>query len=157
RVVLSHRSLRPGSTPARRGGRPQAERGYRAPPELRQSSREAAVDLDILDVTIFDGHALRPENRVSIRDGLISEIGTGAAETPAARTITATGRLLTPSYVCARVHRTFGGQLSLSCDLRRADGLEEAIHALRLYLGSTEGWVTGGGWSMADLSGVAPT
>jgi predicted amidohydrolase YtcJ len=115
------------------------------------------VDLDILDVTIFDGHALRPENRVSIRDGLISEIGTGAAETPAARTITATGRLLTPGFVDAHVHTTFGGQVSLACDLSRADGLDETLDTLRLYLGSTEGWVTGGGWSMADFPGGAPT
>ena len=115
------------------------------------------MDLDILDVTIFDGHALRPDNRVSIRDGLISEIGTGAAETPAARTITATGRLLTPGFVDAHVHTTFGGQVSLACDLSRADGLDEALDALRLYLGSTEGWVTGGGWSMADFPGGAPT
>ena len=97
------------------------------------------MDLDILDVTIFDGHALRPENPVSIRDGLISEIGTGAAETPAARTLTATGRLLTPGFVDAHVHTTFGGQVSLACDLSRADGLDEALDALRLYLGSTEG------------------
>ena len=115
------------------------------------------MDLDILDVTIFDGHALRPESRVSIRDGLISEIGTGAAETPAARTITATGRLLTPGFVDAHVHTTFGGQVSLACDLSRADGLDEALDTLRLYLGSTEGWVTGGGWSMADFPGGAPT
>src|SRR5699024_4312711 len=149
----------PGSTPFPYTTlfRSQAERGYRAPPELRQSSREAAVDLDILDVTIFDGHALRPENRVSIRDGLISESGTGAAETPAARTITATGRLLTPGFVDAHVHTTCGGQVSLACDLSRADGLDEALDALRLYLGSTEGWVTGGGWSMADFPGGAPT
>ena len=66
------------------------------------------MDLDILDVTIFDGHALRPENRVSIRNGLISEIGTGTAESPADRTITATGRLLTPGFVDAHVHTTFG-------------------------------------------------
>src|SRR5699024_684126 len=80
-----------------------------------------------------------------------------AAETPAARTITATGRLLTPGFVDAHVHTTFGGQVSLACDLSRADGLDEALDALRLYLGSTEGWVTGGGWSMADFPGGAPT
>ena len=115
------------------------------------------MDLDILDVTIFDGHALRPENRVSIRDGLISEIGTGTAETPAARTITATGRLLTPGFVDAHVHTTFGGQESLACDLSQADGLDEALDTVRLHLGRTEGWVTGGGWSMADFPGGAPT
>src|SRR5699024_8381028 len=153
----THRSMRPESTPARRDERPRAERGYLTRTELRQSSREAAVDLDIREVTILDGHALRPEHRVSTRDGLISEIGTGAAETPAARTITATARLLTPGFVDAPVHTTFGGQVSLACDLSRADGLDEALDALRLYLGSTEGWVTGGGWSMADFPGGAPT
>src|SRR5699024_11086884 len=59
--------------------------------------------------------------------------------------------------VDAHVHTTFGGQVSLACDLSRADGLDEALDALRLYLGSTEGWVTGGGWSMADFPGGAPT
>src|SRR5699024_7191621 len=72
-------------------------------------------------------------------------------------TITATGRLLTPGFVDAHVHTTFGGQVSLACDLSRADGLDEALDALRLYLGSTEGWVTGGGWSMAAFPRGAPT
>ncbi|WP_209325709.1 amidohydrolase [Brevibacterium renqingii] len=115
------------------------------------------MDLDILDVTIFDGHALRPESRISVRDGLITEIGTGSAATPAARTITAAGRLLTPGFVDAHVHTTFGGQESLACDLSQADGLEESLETLRLYLARTEGWVTGGGWSMADFPGGAPT
>ena len=123
------------------------------------------MDLDILDVTIFDGHALRPENRVSIRNGLISEIGTGTAESPADRTITATGRLLTPGFVDAHVHTTFGGQESLACDISADDGLDETLDTIRRYADalaapdstSTAGWVTGGGWSMADFPGGNPT
>lgn len=54
------------------------------------------MNLDVLDVSIFDGHSVLPANRISIRDGIITEIGTGTASEPAERTITATGKLLTP-------------------------------------------------------------
>jgi predicted amidohydrolase YtcJ len=117
------------------------------------------VDLDILDVTIFDGHALRPESRVSIRDGLISEIGTGAAETPAARTITATGRLLTPGFVDAHVHTTFGGQESLACDLSRADGLDEVTANRPIILLSADhhsAWVNRAAMSLAGIDATTP-
>jgi predicted amidohydrolase YtcJ len=122
------------------------------------------VDLDILDVTIFDGRTIRPENRVSIRDGIITEIATGPAQVPADRTITATGRLLTPGFVDAHVHTTFGGQESLSCDLSSADGLAETLDLIRGHIAATHAdsapahnWVIGGGWSMADFPGGAPT
>ncbi|WP_436326712.1 amidohydrolase [Brevibacterium sp. FAM 27836] len=122
------------------------------------------MDLDILDVTIFDGRTIRPENRVSIRDGIITEIATGPAQVPADRTITATGGLLTPGFVDAHVHTTFGGQESLSCDLSSADGLAETLDLIRGYIAATHAdsdsahdWVIGGGWSMADFPGGAPT
>ncbi|TGD28690.1 amidohydrolase [Brevibacterium sp. S22] len=116
------------------------------------------MDLDILDVTIFDGHSILPDNRVSIRDGLIAEIGTGPAASPAARTITATGSLLTPGFVDAHVHTTFGGQESLACDISGADGLADALETVRCFAMDTpDAWVTGGGWSMADFPGGNPT
>src|SRR5699024_6596850 len=107
----------------------------------------------------FDGHALRPESRVSIRDGLISEIGTGAAETPAARTITATGRLLTPGFVDAHVHTTFGGQESLACDLSRADGLDEVTANRPIILLSADhhsAWVNRAAMSLAGIDATTP-
>ncbi|WP_309135953.1 amidohydrolase [Brevibacterium oceani] len=120
------------------------------------------VDLDILDVTIFDGHAIRPENRVSIRSGRIAEIGTGPAASPAGRTITAAGRLLTPGFVDAHVHTAFGGQESLACDVSGADGLADALDTIRRFAADTPAdsspaWITGGGWSMADFPGGNPT
>jgi predicted amidohydrolase YtcJ len=137
------------------------------------------VDLDILDVTIFDGHALRSESRVSIRNGLIADIGTGPAPNPAARTITATGCLLTPGFIDAHVHTTFGGQEALACDVSGAEGLTETLDLIRDYVsatdadtspttpaasagpatdaGPTDAWVIGGGWSMADFPGGAPS
>ncbi|WP_210604652.1 amidohydrolase [Brevibacterium oceani] len=133
------------------------------------------MNLDILGVIIFDGHAILPENRVSIRKGLIAEIGTGPAASPAARTITATGCLLTPGFVDAHVHTTFGGQESLACDISGADGLAEALDMIRRFAedapdsapntadspGGTSdtspAWITGGGWSMADFPGGNPT
>ena len=123
------------------------------------------MNLDILDVSIFDGHTLLPENRFSIREGIITEIGTGTAAEPAARTITATGKLITPGFVDAHVHTTFGGQESLACDLSGADGLDASLESIQHYVDSTAvsagepapgGWVTGGGWSMADFPGGAP-
>lgn len=115
------------------------------------------MDLDILDVTIFDGHTIRSENRVSIRSGIITEIGTGEAASPAEDTIIATGRLLTPGFVDAHVHTVFAGQESLTCDLSHAQNLEQVRTALVDYLARSEGWVTGGGWSMSDFPGGAPT
>ena len=95
------------------------------------------MDLDILDVAIFDGDALRPEDRVSIRDGVITEIGTGPAAVPAARTINAAGRLLTPGFVDAHVHTTFGGQEALACDISAAGTLDEALQMIRDYVADT--------------------
>ncbi|GAA1538630.1 amidohydrolase [Brevibacterium picturae] len=120
------------------------------------------MNLDVLDVSIFDGHAVLPANRISIRDGIITEIGIGAAAEPAERTITATGKLITPGFVDAHVHTTFGGQESLACDLSEAQGLEASLDVIRDYLAATapeaaDDWVTGGGWSMADFPGGAPT
>ncbi|UVI36791.1 amidohydrolase [Brevibacterium spongiae] len=140
------------------------------------------MDIDILDVTIFDGDSIRPENRVSIRDGLITELGTGPAQSPADRVIAATGRLLTPGFVDAHVHTTFGGQESLACDVSGADGLTETLNMIRDYVAATNAenptsaeadatdipdptnspaptanWVIGGGWSMADFPGGNPT
>ncbi|KAB1943876.1 amidohydrolase [Brevibacterium linens] len=125
------------------------------------------MDLDILDVAIFDGEALRPEDRVSIRDGIVAEIGTGPAAVPAARTITAAGKLLTPGFVDAHVHTTFGGQEALACDISGADSLEAALQMIRDYVAETprhdgatdpaNDWVIGGGWSMAHFPGGDPS
>ena len=122
------------------------------------------MDLDILDVAIFDGEALRPENRVSIRDGIITEIGTGPAAVPAERTITAEGRLLTPGFVDAHVHTTFGGQEALACDISAAGTLNEALQMIRNYVADTTSttdtandWVIGGGWSMSHFPGGDPS
>ncbi|WP_252199843.1 amidohydrolase [Brevibacterium sp. RIT 803] len=116
------------------------------------------MNLDVLDVSIFDGHSVLPANRISIREGIITEIGTGAAADPSERTITATGKLITPGFVDAHVHTTFGGQESLACDLSEAQGLEASLEAIRDYVTATDdSWVTGGGWSMADFPGGAPT
>lgn len=123
------------------------------------------MDLDILDVSIFDGHSVLPANRISIRDGIITDIGTGEAAEPAARTISAAGALVTPGFVDAHVHTTFGGQESLACDVSGADGLDATLTAIRDYLAAdadaanahaADSWVTGGGWSMADFPGGAP-
>ena len=122
------------------------------------------MDLDILDVAIFDGEALRPENRVSIRDGIITELGTGPAAVPAERTITAAGRLLTPGFVDAHVHTTFGGQEALACDISAAGTLNEALQMIRNYVADTASttdpandWVIGGGWSMSHFPGGDPS
>lgn len=122
------------------------------------------MDLDILDVAIFDGDALRPEDRVSIRDGIITEIGTGPAAVPAARTINAAGRLLTPGFVDAHVHTTFGGQEALACDISAAGTLNEALQMIRNYVADTASttdpandWVIGGGWSMSHFPGGDPS
>ncbi|GAA1847796.1 amidohydrolase [Brevibacterium marinum] len=139
------------------------------------------MNLDVLDVSIFDGHSVLPANRISIRDGIITEIGTGEAAEPAATTITATGKLITPGFVDAHVHTTFGGQESLACDVSGAEDLDAVLEVIREYLAATghtasaatdhpvsaaadrpapaenRAWVTGGGWSMADFPGGAPS
>lgn len=125
------------------------------------------MNIDILDVSIFDGHSVLPANRISIRDGIITEIDSGAAADPAEHTITATGKLITPGFVDAHVHTTFGGQESLACDLSATQGLEASLEVIRDYMAATatgtatgttdDNWVTGGGWSMADFPGGAPS
>ncbi|GAA1808848.1 amidohydrolase [Brevibacterium celere] len=114
------------------------------------------MDVDILDVTIFDGHDIVPGNRVSIRSGTISEIGTGPAADPAAETIDGAGGLLTPGFVDAHVHTSGGGLESLTCDLSDVVGVDAVRARIAAHLEATEGWLTGGGWSMADFPGGAP-
>ncbi|WCE40804.1 amidohydrolase [Brevibacterium sp. BDJS002] len=121
------------------------------------------MNLDVLDVSIFDGDSVLPADRISIRDGIITEISTGTAADPADHTITATGKLITPGFVDAHVHTTFGGQESLACDLSEAQGLQASLDVIRSYLAATAesaapgSWVTGGGWSMSDFPGGAPS
>lgn len=130
------------------------------------------MDLDIFNVSIFDGHDVLPETRISIRNGVISEIGAGPAQVPAERVIDGTGKLLTPGFVDAHVHTAFGGMESLGCDLSECLGLEDTLRTIAEALEKTDGdlagdtakdqttptprWLTGGGWSMSDFPGGAP-
>ncbi|WP_453984856.1 amidohydrolase [Brevibacterium casei] len=139
-----------------------------AAPETAASSPRASsppADLDIVDAVIFDGAEVVVGTRLSIRDGVVTTLGSLAPATPETRTISAAGGLLTPGFVDAHVHTVFGGLESLGCDLTGADGLEATLALIREHLAATddtavdpaENWLTGGGWAMADFPGGVPT
>ncbi|MBR7503241.1 amidohydrolase family protein, partial [Mycobacterium tuberculosis] len=80
------------------------------------------------------------------------------------RTVDADGALLTPGFVDAHVHTTFGGLESLGCDLSGTHGADEVRAVVADHLAATAdrgeasaNWLVGGGWSMADFAGGVPT
>lgn len=122
------------------------------------------ADLDIVDAVVFDGAEVIAATSVSIRDGRIATVGTLAPATPDTRTVDARGGLLTPGFVDAHVHTTFGGLESLGCDLSGTHGADEVRAVVADHLAATAdrgeasaNWLVGGGWSMADFAGGVPT
>lgn len=113
--------------------------------------------------TIFDGHTtLGPGSAVAVRNGRILAVGpeanVRAALPEPLHDVSLDGRALSPGFTDAHVHALMGGVESLACDLAAAAGIEGTLAAIAAYATSTAGgWITGGGWSMADFPGGTPT
>ena len=99
----------------------------------------------------------RFQGDVGVRDGRIVAVGQVAED--AKETVDATGRIVAPGFVDAHVHVVQGGLERLRCDLSECVTAEECLAAVAAYAGrvAPDGWLLGGGWSMASFPGGTPT
>lgn len=113
----------------------------------------------IVNATIFDGHEVLDADTLTVTDGVLTAVGAGAGTEPH-RIIDAAGGLVTPGFVDAHAHPVFAGVEALALDLTGAADADETLALIRAALedgGQTDTWLTGGGWSMSDFRGGAPT
>lgn len=113
----------------------------------------------IVNATIFDGHEVLDADTLTVTDGVLTAVGAEVG-TEAHRIIDAAGGLVTPGFVDAHAHPVFAGVEALALDLTGAADADETLALIRAALedgGQTDTWLTGGGWSMSDFPGGAPT
>ncbi|MFF2370396.1 amidohydrolase [Agromyces sp. NPDC058110] len=75
------------------------------------------------------------------------------------RVIDLEGALLSPGFQDAHIHPVGGGVELLQCDLSGAADADDAVARVLAYAldHPDEPWILGGGWSMSDFPGGAPT
>lgn len=77
---------------------------------------------------------------------------------PNTRIVETAGGLLTPGFQDAHIHPIGGGIELLRCNLSEAMSAEETLATIAAYAAAEPaGWITGGGWTMSDFPGGAPT
>ncbi|MEV0135346.1 amidohydrolase [Dactylosporangium sp. NPDC050688] len=96
---------------------------------------------------------------VAVRDGRIVAVGDRAAVLSelsghAFDVIDLGGRALVPGLQDAHIHPVSGALERLRCDLTPWHTKAEYLAAIAVYPG--DGWITGGGWSMAAFPGGLP-
>lgn len=127
----------------------------------------------VVNAVIFDGHDILDADTLTVVDGVLTAVGRAtdsAADradltpAPGTRVIDARGGLVTPGFVDAHAHPVFAGVEALALDLTGAADATDTLARVRATLvadladGKTDDdWLTGGGWSMADFPGGAPT
>lgn len=117
----------------------------------------------IVNAVIFDGREVLDADSLTVTDGVLTRVGAADhTTTPDAghRIIDAAGGLVTPGFVDAHAHPVFAGVEALALDLTGAADATETLAMVRAALeagGQTDTWLTGGGWSMSDFPGGAPT
>jgi predicted amidohydrolase YtcJ len=121
----------------------------------------------IVNAVIFDGHAVLDADSLTVTDGVLTSVGPAPgtdADTGPRRIIDAAGGLVTPGFVDAHAHPVFAGVEALALDLTGATDAGETLAMIRAALEKDAAtdldstiWLTGGGWSMSDFPGGAPT
>jgi predicted amidohydrolase YtcJ len=100
---------------------------------------------------------------MAVRDGLIQVVGTDEeirqVTGPGTRVVELSGRLALPAFGDAHVHAVAGGLESLRCNLLGLHTRPDSLAAVAAYCAGLEpdGWVLGGGWTMAAFPGGLPT
>lgn len=112
------------------------------------------LDLTIANAAVFDGERLLDADTVTVSGGTVTGIGRGLD--PVGRVVDAHGALLAPGFVDAHAHPVFAGVEALAFDVSQTTSAAEVLAAVRTALPQGEGWLTGGGWSMAHFPGGAP-
>lgn len=99
---------------------------------------------------------------IAVRDGVIAALGEREARSaigPRTRVVELDGRLVLPGFIDAHVHPVFGGAERLRCDLTGTRDAREAVARVAGYADANPGqpWIVGGGWSMDQFPGGAPS
>jgi predicted amidohydrolase YtcJ len=115
------------------------------------------ANLTIVNAAVFDGRQLVDADTIVVTDGLVTALGRGVDIPSGAEVVDARGGLVTPGFVDAHAHPVMAGVEALSLDVSDCGSADETLARVAHALGSGDGWVTGGGWSMSDFPGGAPT
>lgn len=148
----------------------RSESGSRAAagagPATARADRARPIGHDtftIVNAAVFDGRRLLDADTLEVRDGILASISRGRPRggRPGARVIDAGGGLVTPGFVDAHAHPVFAGAEALQVDLTGAGSAAESLEKIRSAMAADrragrDGWLRGGGWSMADFPGGAP-
>jgi predicted amidohydrolase YtcJ len=124
---------------------------------------QSPADLVLLGGPCFTGAAASPPaSGVAVRDGVIAALGeqdARAAIGPHTRVVELNGRLVLPGFIDAHVHPVFGGAERLRCDLTGTRNAHEAVARVAAYAEANPDvpWIVGGGWSMDQFPGGAPS
>jgi predicted amidohydrolase YtcJ len=124
---------------------------------------DRAADLVLVGGPCFTVDAARSwTDGVAVAAGTITALGDAAARAligPGTRVVELAGRLVLPGFVDAHVHPVFGGAERLRCDLTGAANAGETVAEIAAYAAAHPDlpWIVGGGWSMDQFPGGAPT
>ena len=130
---------------------------------MLQPMTQSPADLVLLGGPCFTGGAAGPRTSgVAVRDGVIAALGerdARAAIGRRTRVVELNGRLVLPGFIDAHVHPVFGGAERLRCDLTGTRNAHEAVARVAAYAEANPDvpWIVGGGWSMDQFPGGAPS
>lgn len=125
-------------------------------------TREAA-DLVLIGGPCYTADAARSwTSGIAVRAGVITALGEQAARDaigPRTRVVDLAGKLALPGFIDAHVHPVFGGAERLRCDLTGSRDAHEAVARVAAYAAANPQvpWIVGGGWSMDQFPGGAPS
>ncbi len=124
--------------------------------------REVA-DLVLIGGPCYTSDAARSwTSGLAVHEGVITALGERAARDaigPRTRVVDLTGRLALPGFIDAHVHPVFGGAERLRCDLTGSHDAQDAVARVAAYAAANPQlpWIVGGGWSMDQFPGGAPS
>lgn len=122
-----------------------------------------AADLVLVGGPCFTADAARSwTDGLAVADGVLVAIGDAAARAligPGTRVVDLAGRLALPGFVDAHVHPVLGGAERLRCDLTGAPDADRTVARVAAYAAAHPDlpWIVGGGWSMDQFPGGAPS
>lgn len=124
---------------------------------------QSPADLVLVGGPCFTaGAASGPTSGIAVRCGVIAALGESEARAaigPRTRVVELAGRLVLPGFIDAHVHPVFGGAERLRCDLTGTRDPREAVARVAAYAEANPElpWIVGGGWSMDQFPGGAPS
>jgi len=122
----------------------------------------APADLVLRGGAVYTVDAARSwAQAVAVKDGRIvfvgSDRGVAAHVGAGTKVVDLHGRMVLPGFVDAHIHPVSGGIELGQCDLNDLPDARATLEKVRQCAATGEGWVVGGGWSLAAFPGGAPT